>query len=56
MEKRATQPDSMRKMFPCKLNNQTPKVPSQPSPTSKAKNQVKNHTQKTQAHLDQKEK
>ena len=46
MEKRATQLDSMRKMFPCKLNNQTPKVPSQPSPTSKAKNQVKNHTQK----------
>ena len=46
MEKRATQPDSTRKLFPCKLNNQTPKVPSQPSPTSKAKNQVKNHTQK----------
>ena len=46
MEKRATQPDSMRKLFPCKLNTQTPKVPSEPSPTSKAKNQVKSHTQK----------
>jgi len=55
MEKRATQPDSTKKLFPCKLNNQTPKLPSQPSPTSKAKNQVKNHTQK-QARLDQKEK
>jgi len=46
MEKRATQPDSTGKLFPYKPNNQTLKVPSQPSPTTKAKNQVKNHTQK----------
>ena len=39
MEKRATQHDSMRKSFPYKPKNQTPKVPSQPSPTTKAKSQ-----------------
>ena len=37
MEKRATQPDSMRKLSPLKLNNQPPNAPSQPSLTSRAK-------------------
>jgi len=47
MEKRATQPNNIRKSRPYKPNKQTPKVPSQPSPTTKAKNRVKNHTQNT---------
>jgi len=46
MEKKTTQPDSMGKSFPYKSNNQTRKVPSQSSLATKAKNQVKNHTQK----------
>jgi len=37
MEKQA-QPGSTRKSCPYKPNNQTPQVPSQPSPTTKAKN------------------
>jgi len=44
MEKRATQPDSMRKSVPWKRNSRTLNGPSQPSRISKAKNQVKNHT------------
>ena len=46
MEKRATHPNSTMKSFPYKATSQTPKVPSQSSPTKKAKNQVKNHAQK----------
>jgi len=43
---RATPLDRTRKFFPNEPTNSTPNVPSQPPPTTKAKNQVKNHTQK----------
>ena len=46
MEKRAIQPNSTRRSFPYKPNDLTPRVPSQPSPIIKAKNQLKNHTKK----------
>jgi len=43
---RATLPNRMRKLFPNEPTNSTPNVLSQPRPTTKTKNQVKNHTQK----------
>ena len=46
MEKRAIQPDSMRKACPHKPNNPTLKAPSKPPLTIIAKNQMKHHTQK----------
>ena len=45
MEKRATQPNNMRKLFPYEPNNPTPQVHSKPRVTI-AKNKVKHPTEK----------
>jgi len=46
MEKQSNTIDRMRKLFSNVPNNSTPNVLSQPPPTTKAKNQVKNRIRK----------
>jgi len=55
IDNRITQLETTKKSFPYKPNNPTPKVPSQPLPPTKAKNQVKNYTLKHK-HSKKKEK